>query len=150
MSLEHTTGASPALIQGMQAEYVPEFWPGENTSGLRPFGKNLLVRMDVTAKQTSGGIYLVDEMLERMDMASVTGCIYAIGPEAFRQFDDGHPWRGDAPQVGERVYTEKYAGQIARGKDGGLYRIMDYRAIAAGYLTAEDAASAEIGHKGTD
>lgn len=133
-------------IKGQQADYIPATWTGENTSGLRPYGKNVLVRMDECAQQ-SKGVWMTDERKERMDAHSVTGCVYAIGPEAFRQFDDGLPWQGDKPVVGERVYTEKYPGAVAIGMDGFFYRIMDYRCIAGGYLDAAAAMSADIDHR---
>lgn len=103
----------PRLLKGMQADYEPASWDGANTSGMIPLGKNLLIRMDECAKATSGGVLLVDDQLERMDAASTTGVVYAVG----------EPIPGIAP--GERVWTEKYAGQIGRGADGKLYRIMD-------------------------
>jgi chaperonin GroES len=129
-------------------EYLPATWAGENTSGLRPFGKNLLVRVDETPKTSGGGVMFTDQMLEQLDAQSVTGCVYAVGPEAFRQFDDGHPWQGDKPAIGERIYFEKFAGTLARGKDGAMYRVMDYRAVAAGYLDPADGTDASIEHKG--
>lgn len=122
---------APRMIKGLQAEYTPAQWPGSNTSGLRVFGKNILVRMDQCAEASSGGIILTDDLRDRMDEASESGCIYAIGPAAHRIFDDGSRWEGDKPKLGERVYVEKYAGVKARGADGALYRVMDERCIAA-------------------
>lgn len=139
-------GADGATIQGVEADYIVATWGGENTSGLRPYGKNVLVRMDECA-QTARGVMITDERKERMDAMSVTGCVYAVGPEAFRQFDDGLPWQGDKPVVGERVYTEKFAGNVAIGMDGAFYRFMDYRCIAGGYLNAEAATSDAIEHR---
>lgn len=120
----------PRLIKGLQAEFIPAEWPGQNTSGIRIFGKNVLVRMDSCAKTSTGGILLPEDMVDRMTEASESGCIYAVGAAAFRLFDDGHRWEGERPQVGERVYVEKYAGVKARGADGALYRIMDERCIS--------------------
>jgi co-chaperonin GroES (HSP10) len=121
------------LIKGFQADYIPSEWPGENTSGLRVFGKHVLICVDVCAPATRGSILHTDEMVDRMTEASETGCIYAIGSAAFRHYDDGTRW-GDAekPRVGERVYFERYAGVKAMGMDGNVYRIVDYGAIAAG------------------
>lgn len=128
----------PRLIKGLQAEFIPAEWSGENTSGIRVFGKNLLVRMDACSPKSAGGVMLPEDLVDRMTEASESGCIFAIGPAAFRLFDDGHRWEGDKPTVGERVYVEKYAGVKARGADGALYRIMDERCISgaldAGYV----------------
>lgn len=122
---------APRMIKGLHADYQAAIWTGSNTSGLRVFGKNILVRMDSCAARSAGGVHLTDEIIDRMDEASESGCIYAIGPAAHRIFDDGSRWEGDKPQVGERVYVEKYAGVKARGADGALYRVMDERCIAA-------------------
>lgn len=125
-------GLKPRIIDGMQAEYEVSIYPGTNTSGLIVFGKNVLVKMDNCSKTTAGGVHLLDEMRERMDMASTTGAIFALGSEAFRRFDDGTIWTGPAPQLGDRVYVVKYSGVLAMGKDGSTYRIMDYSNIVGG------------------
>lgn len=115
----------PRLIKGMQADYVAVFWDGENQSGLVPYGPNVLVCMDPCSAATAGGIMLTDDTAERMNEASVTGCIMAMGPEAF----DG---LADRPKVGDRVYIEKYAGTKARGKDNMFYRVMDDSCVVCG------------------
>lgn len=122
----------PKLIKGLQAEYVPAIYPGANTSGMKVWGKNVLLRVDECAEQTGGGIHITQDMQERMTEGATTGCIFALGPEAFRLFDDNSRWTGEHPNVGDRVYFEKYAGTLQRGADGNIYRIVDYRAIAAG------------------
>lgn len=128
---------APRLIKSMQAEYEPACYDPNtgNASGLTPYGPNVLVRMDTCATITSGGVYLPDDMAERMTMASVTGCIYAIGPDAFRGLTD-------RPQVGQRIYIEKYSGVETRGKDGVLYRVVDEKCVACGI--ADDLCVAEI------
>lgn len=106
-----------------------------NVSGLIPYGPNILVRMDACARQTSGGIIHLDAHTERMDEAAATGCIYAIGPDAFRGLID-------KPHVGQRIYIEKYSGVKARGRDGALYRVVDEKCVACGI--ADDLVVAEI------
>ena len=123
---------SPKLIKGLQAEFVPAEWSGTNTSGLIVYGKNVLVRMDECGDVSSGGVALPMDLIDRMTEAAETGCIYSLGPEAFHLFEDGVRWTGDKPKPGDRVYLEKFSGLLARGKDGGVYRIMDYRCVAAG------------------
>jgi co-chaperonin GroES (HSP10) len=115
-----------------QGQFWVAEWGGENTSGLVPYGKNLLVRIDQLAAKTSGGIDVPDDYVERMSMRSETGCIYAIGPEAFRTFDDGRPWTGAKPSVGDRIYFEKFSGAPALGADGFWYRVFNYNCILAG------------------
>lgn len=135
------SSALPArLIKGLNADYEPAIWPGDNTSGLTPYGHYVLVKMDACSTSSMGGIVLTDEMVERMNEAAETGCIYAIGEGAFARFDDGRPWVGEKPQAGDRVYVEKYAGVKAMGRDGGLYRIMSESCIAAGLVASEERA----------
>ena len=120
------------LLKGSQADFIPVYWPGINTSGLVPFGRHVLIRMDECSTTTTGGIILTDDKIDSMTAASETGCIFAIGPAAFRRFDDGSIWTGDRPAEGDRVYVERYAGCVAKGRDGGLYRMMDANCIYGG------------------
>jgi co-chaperonin GroES (HSP10) len=115
----------PRLIKGMQADYEPVFWDGRNLSGLIPYGPNVLVCMDRCSSVSSGGILLPDVPIDAMNEASVTGCIYAMGPEAFHGLVD-------RPQIGDRIYIEKYAGTKARGKDGLFYRVLDDSCVVCG------------------
>lgn len=131
------------LIKGMQADYSQEVWPGVNTSGLTVYGNRVLIRMDQCAAATAGGVHLTEDLIEKMNMASESGCIYDIGDGAFLIGRDHREWRGRRPAVGERVYVERYAGVLCRGKDGATYRIMDDTCIAGG-LTFDDAQGAEV------
>lgn len=132
----------PRMIDGLQAEFVRAEWSGKNTSGYRVHGKNVLIRMDECAEVRASGTIIPQSTKERMDIASETGCIYETGPEAFRLFDDGTRWVGDTPKSGDRVVVERYAGTMIKGKDGKIYRMMDYRAIAAVEMPDEPEAEA--------
>lgn len=131
----------PWLIKGAQSEYVVEPWTGSDTSGLRVFSGHVLVLMDLAARETSGGILMVDERTDRMDEASITGRIYNMGPEAFQTGRYGGAWQGERPTIGERVYVEKYAGVKATGLDGRVYRIMEDTCIAC--VISDDATKVE-------
>lgn len=120
------------LIKGNQADYVAAFYPGRNTSGIVSYGKNVLICVDECSPVSAGGVSLPPEMVERMTMNSTTGVLFYVAPEAFRMFDDGTRWEGDAPHAGDRVWFEKFAGQLQTGLDGKVYRLMDYRCIAGG------------------
>ena len=120
-------GLQPRIIQGMQAQFEAASYPGSNDSGLQPYGENVLVKMDACAVVRSSGLVLTDEIVDRQNEASVTGCIYAMGPDAF-------PGDQHAPAVGQRIYIEKYAGVKAVGIDGALYRVIPYIAIACGIM----------------
>ena len=125
----------PKYSKGRDANFLQAEWYGEDTSGLRVFGKNILVKMDQVHNELSETNYVLhtDEVVERLNATVCTGCIYAIGPEAFRVYSDGERWTGDdKPRIGERVYIQKFSGIVAIGQDGGFYRIMDYDCVAAG------------------
>lgn len=131
-------GLKPRLLKGSQADYEMVDWPGKNTSGLVPFGDYVLVRMDQCASTTTGGVTLPEELIERMNLASESGVIYATGDGAFTRYDDGRPWTGAKPEAGDRVCVERYAGIPQRGRDDGAYRIMGYRNVAAGMDVSEE------------
>ena len=134
----------PRLIKGFQASYVPAPWTGKNTSGLKVFGKHILVRMDECSANSAGGVVLPDEMIDRMTSASVTGVIYAVGPSAFAHYDDGTRWTSEKPKPGDRICIAKFSGEQQLGRDGGFYRAMDYGCVIAGEMTADDLAAEGI------
>ncbi len=123
----------PRLIKGIQAEYIPAQWSGKDSSGVRVVGKCVLVLTDECSSKTSGGIELPDDMIERMSMAAESGVLVSVSPGAFLLNEDMTPWTGPKPQAGDRVYIEKYAGKQIKGRDGKMYRIMDYSSIGATY-----------------
>lgn len=151
----------PRLLKNLQAEYIAAQWSGKNTSGVRVVGKTVLVLMDKCSPVTSGeaglallkeagiqptqggpvGTTLTPDQIERMDMASETGVLVAVAEGAFCINEDGSAWSGEKPKPGDRVYVEKYSGQLVKGRDGLTYRLMDYHSIGATYEpVAEDAA----------
>lgn len=121
----------PRLIKGLDADYVAATWPGSNTSGLKPLGANILLAVDTCSDVSAGGIRLPDDLAQRMTDCACTGVIFALGPEAFRLFDDGHRWTGEIPQAGDRVVFEKFSGAIQMGVDGRTYRVMSCRCVQA-------------------
>ncbi len=119
------------LVKGLWAEFVPAPWDGKSASGIRVVGKAVLVLMDECSTKTSGGVELTPDMVENMSAGAESGRLVAVSPGAFLLNEDMTPWIGEKPKPGERVYVEKYAGQKARGKDGKIYRLMDYGCIGA-------------------
>ncbi len=127
-----TQTLAPRLLKGVQADYIPSEWAGSNTSGFTPYGKHILVRVDECSPKTAGGLDLPDDMVWKMTQAAETGCVYAMSEEAFMFYDNGRAWSGDRPQVGDRIYFERFAGVPMVGKDGAAYRTMDFRCVYAG------------------
>jgi chaperonin GroES len=96
-----------------------------NLSGISPVEFKVLVLIDETEKVTKGGIILTSDHKERADMAQVKGTLIAVGGNAFQV------WAGDVPKPGDRVMIAKYAGLVAEGNDGRMYRLASDKDIAA-------------------
>lgn len=88
---------------------------------LQPCGFRVLIKPDPVIKKTASGIAIVtDDKLYRN--ATTIGTIVAIGPTAWKAYDDGEPWAS----VGSRVYFAKYAGKfIDDGSEDGLMVVND-------------------------
>lgn len=112
-------------------EYVSALWTGENKSGYEPLSNKVLVLVDVALNETSGGVHIPQELIERQQMAAETGILAAIGPSAFLYRDDGSRWDEEKPALGARVWIERYAGQVIRGEDDNMYRLMDAKCVGA-------------------
>lgn len=121
------------LVEGLHAEFVPAKWSGHDTSGVRVVGKTVLVLMDEVAEIRDSGLELPIGYRERMNAGCETGVLAAVSPGAFLLNEDMTPWTGYKPRPGDRVYIEKYAGKLIRGRDGLTYRLMDYGSIGAIY-----------------
>ena len=117
------------VLSRVEDGYVPAEYKG-NTSGYLPLGKNVLVLMDEFAEQRNGLIFTA-ETRQRMELASESGVIIALGPQAFHVNYDGTRWTGYRPAPGDRVYCERYAGVLIAGKDGKQYRVMTDNCIGA-------------------
>lgn len=131
------TATLTPLVKGLQAEFVPAKWDGKDTSGVRVVGKTVLVLMDEVGEVRDSGITLPVDYRERMNAGCETGVLVAVSPGAFLLNEDMTPWTGTKPKPGDRVYIEKYAGKQIKGKDGRVYRIMDYGSIGATYESEE-------------
>lgn len=125
---------SQRILPRMQGDYIAAAWDGTNPSGVQPIGKNVLVRMD-SFKTTMGTTNLQwhDAQVERANLGSESGTIYAIGDQAFKHNTDLTMNDGYKPAPGERVYCEKYAGREIMGDDGNKYRLMADGCIAGLY-----------------
>ncbi len=124
---------APGLVRSLHAEFIPAPWDGVDTSGIRVVGKCVLVLVDECAPVSSGGIHFTPDAIEKLSAGCETGCLVAVSPGAFLLNEDMTPWAGVRPKPGDRVYIEKYAGKMVRGKDERKYRLMDYGCIGAIY-----------------
>lgn len=127
------TSLKPRLIDRLQGKYRPSPFDG-NHSGVTPLGKRVLVRTDeFEGTFADGKLEFLSDIVERMNMASESGVLVAVGPEAFSEHPDGSRWLNNTPSPGMHVYFEKYAGILVMGNDGKQYRLMDDRCIGAIY-----------------
>jgi chaperonin GroES len=91
----------------------------ENTSGLRPVGRAVLVKPYSIEEKTAGGIVLPSQVRERDELAEQRAVVVEIGPTS---------WRDEPPRakVGDRILFSKWAGYNAIGPgDGEKYRVVN-------------------------
>lgn len=88
---------------------------------LQPCGFRVLLKPDPLLKKTASGIVVqVDEKVYRN--ATSVGTVVAIGPTAWKAYDEGKPWAA----IGDRVYYARYAGRpIDDGSEDGLVIVND-------------------------
>ena len=73
-----------------------------------PLEYKVLVRVDKVADQSAGGIFLADQTQEKQQYARDTGRILKMAGNAFSD----KTIFAEAPEVGDRVMYDKYAGTI--------------------------------------
>lgn len=122
----------PKLFKTTLADYVPAEWNGKNDSGWKPLGDKVLILPDQAADKSSGGIYMTEDIKARHSMAAEAGVVIALGDGVFKwNSDRTTPFEGVKPAPGDRVYVERYSGQLIHGHDGVVYRVMESACIAA-------------------
>lgn len=120
----------PKVLKQVHAEFTPAKYNGVNTSGWKPIGDYVLIKPDTVASKTTGGIEIPEDLVERLELAAITGVVVDCGDEAFKwNADRTRPFGANPPKPGSRVIFEKYAGKPILGTDGAQYRIMDDKAI---------------------
>ena len=94
---------------------------------ISPAGHRVLVKVDEVEKVTKGGIIITDTIADRKQEAGIYGTVVAVGPTAWKAFDDGQPWAG----VGDRVAFAKYGGFIIEDTDEEQYRLLNDEDVVA-------------------
>jgi hypothetical protein len=90
----------PRLIKTQHAEYKPGVYSGKNESGWKPIGDKVLVLTDQMVDRTSGGVFISEELRDRMSMAAETGIIIDLGDSAFVwNADRSRPFTGQKPEL---------------------------------------------------
>lgn len=81
------------------------------TLRIKPCGFHIIVKPDFE-EVTKGGIVLA--VSDRSGVAYCdTGVVVAIGPTAWKAYDNGEPWA----KIGDRVGYGRYAGKIVYHKE---------------------------------
>ncbi len=98
-------------------------------SGIVPFEFKVLVKQDVMAEKTKGGIIIPEPARDDQQRAVMRGEIVSMSTAAFSY----HNWDETTrmPQVGDRVVYARYAGSIILGKDDVEYRLINDKDIGA-------------------
>lgn len=113
----------------------------ENSSGIYPVGRHILVKPDEVEEKTEAGIVIPDEARQRHSQAISTGVVIAMGEDVFThgteevyRLVDGSMrlverrvdgYKKPFCQVGDRICFAKFAGKGMPGKDGDQYRVMN-------------------------
>lgn len=125
---QHVTPVD-GIVMTPLGQYAAVVWNGENESGILPIGDRVLVLPDGFAEKI-GSIIVDHKQQADKSKASETGVIVAIGDGAWAwNSDRSRPFSGTKPQVGQRVWFERYAGSEQHGDDGRLYRLMDDKCV---------------------
>jgi co-chaperonin GroES (HSP10) len=111
--------------------YGAAAWTGTNESGIRALCDKVVVLPDQAPAETEGGILLPEEARDRQASAATTGVLVSVGAQAFLWDSRGQfEWTSEKPEPGDRVFFVKYAGSEHIGRDGLMYRVMEYRSIS--------------------
>ena len=94
---------------------------------IEPAGHRVIVKPDPIEEVSKGGIIISHGSdKKRVEQAQQKGVIVAVGPTAWKAFDDGLPWA----KVGDRVYFAKYGGYVF-DHEGSEYRLLNDEDITA-------------------
>jgi len=76
-----------------------------------PAGHRVIVKVDEIEEKTAGGIIMVNA--DKQTEANIFGTLVAVGPTAWKAFDDGVAWAN----VGDKVAFAKYGGFVIEDPD---------------------------------
>lgn len=80
---------------------------------IKPAGYRIIVKPDQIEEVTQNGIIIAYENKEREQAGAFYGELVAIGPSAWKAYDDGSPWAS----LGDRVVFSRYAGRYVEDPD---------------------------------
>lgn len=103
--------------------YDKATWTGTNCSGWEPLGDHVLIYPDQAQSLYGSGenkIEIPADIVARQNLAAEAGVVVATGPDVTIPI-----------KPGDRVFNERYAGQLVTGHDEKVYRLMSQSSIGA-------------------
>lgn len=89
---------------------------------IQPTGHHVLVKPEKEEDRSKGGIWAPATVVEQRTKGTIYGTLLAVGPNAWKAFDDGKPWA----KVGDMVVFAKYGGApIEDEETREFYRILN-------------------------
>lgn len=104
-------------------QYSKAEWTGTNESGWVPIGDKVLIYPDQAPTQTAVGLEIPFDIAARHTMAAEAGIVIELGPDVTIPV-----------KPGDRVFIERFGGQLIPGHDDKVYRIMDQSQIGAKFV----------------
>jgi chaperonin GroES len=80
---------------------------------IKPAGYRVTVKPDPLEEVTESGLIVAWENKDREQAGAFYGTLAAVGPSAWKAYDDGTPWAS----VGDRVVFSRYAGRYIDDPD---------------------------------
>ena len=122
------------MFQRKDIGFLAGKFDGKNRSGLKPVGDLVLVMVDTVDGflGKSRVITMTQKAIEEQNNGVTSGIIVAFGPDAFVwNSDRSRPFGDEKPEVGNRIFFVRYAGEFTLGADEKAYRIMSDNSIVA-------------------
>ena len=92
-----------------------------NTSGWKPTGHRILVRVEQVERKTESGIIIADITADKEQIAQDAGIVVEVGSTSYS--DQSEKWC----EVGDYIKFGRYAGQLVRPSESADER--EYRVI---------------------
>ncbi len=94
-----------------------------NTSGLKPLGRAVLLKMVEIDELKTVKVVIPENVKRNSATVEQRAIVMDVGNEAWA--DEAEP----RAQIGDKVFVTKFAGFIAKGNDGEIYRLVNDRDI---------------------
>lgn len=76
----------------------------------KPTGHKILLALPAVKRQTEGGVYLPEQLIEREELAAICGYVLAMGPDCYVSTPEKTFPGGPYCKVGDWVLIRSYVG----------------------------------------